>query len=107
MIQRMSSFGVTMQPLHFAGQLIALAREMSSMMFRWPSAAFVALACGLPRDADGALGNIRNGTLRVGVARIADASRTLGRIDWRIYNLTVMPVLALTDDAVPKVAGGG
>jgi cation diffusion facilitator family transporter len=43
----------------------------------------------------------------VKVAQIEDASRTLAQIDWRIYNLTVMPVSALTDDAVPKVAGGG
>jgi cation diffusion facilitator family transporter len=43
----------------------------------------------------------------VKVAQIEDASRTLAQIDWRIYNLTVMPVSALTDDAVPKVASGG
>ena len=38
------------------------------MMFRWPLAVFLALACGLPRDADGALDKIRDGTLRVGIA---------------------------------------
>lgn len=36
----------------------------------WPGflALFVAVGCGLPKDADGALDRIRNGTLRVGIA---------------------------------------
>lgn len=40
----------------------------------------------------------------VNVRQIEDASRALAKMDWRIYNLTVMPVSALSDDAVPKVA---
>jgi cation diffusion facilitator family transporter len=42
----------------------------------------------------------------VKVTQIEDASRALARMDWRIYNLTVMPVSALSDDAVPKAADG-
>ena len=42
----------------------------------------------------------------VKVKQIEDASRALAKMDWRIYNLTVMPVSELTDDAVPKVGDG-
>jgi polar amino acid transport system substrate-binding protein len=36
----------------------------------WPSllAFFLAAGCGMPKDADGAMSKIRNGTLRVGIA---------------------------------------
>jgi hypothetical protein len=40
---------------------------------------------------------------QVRVTEIEEASRSLAKMDWRIYNLTVMPVSALTDDAAPKV----
>ena len=39
----------------------------------------------------------------VKVTQIEDASRSLAEIDWRIYNLTVMPVSKLEADAVPTV----
>ncbi|HUQ98850.1 MAG TPA: transporter substrate-binding domain-containing protein, partial [Gemmatimonadaceae bacterium] len=41
---------------------------MISNTWRAPLALFLATACGLPKDADGALDKIRNGTLRVGIA---------------------------------------
>jgi polar amino acid transport system substrate-binding protein len=41
---------------------------MRSMISRWPLALVAAVACGLPKDADGALERIRDGTLRVGIA---------------------------------------
>jgi divalent metal cation (Fe/Co/Zn/Cd) transporter len=40
----------------------------------------------------------------VSVKRIEDASRELAKLDWRIYTLTVMPVSALEDGVMPKVA---
>jgi divalent metal cation (Fe/Co/Zn/Cd) transporter len=43
---------------------------------------------------------------QVKVKQIEDASRSLTRMDWRIYNLTVMPVSQLTDDAPPTVTDG-
>jgi hypothetical protein len=42
----------------------------------------------------------------VKVKQIEDASRSLAKMDWRIYNLTVMPVSRLTDDAPPTVTHG-
>src|SRR3954464_6014714 len=41
---------------------------MGTTKFRWPLAVVVAIACGLPKDADGALDRIKDGTLRVGIA---------------------------------------
>src|SRR3954469_23748975 len=43
---------------------------------------------------------------QVMVKQIEDASRSLAKMDWRIYNLTVMPVSELTDDAIPKAGNG-
>jgi cation diffusion facilitator family transporter len=37
----------------------------------------------------------------VSVRAIEDASRSLTKLDWRIYNLTVMPISRLVDDIVP------
>jgi cation diffusion facilitator family transporter len=42
---------------------------------------------------------------QVKVKEIEDASRALTKMDWRIYNLTVMPVSSLSEDPVPKVDG--
>jgi cation diffusion facilitator family transporter len=43
---------------------------------------------------------------QVRVKQIEDASRSLAKMDWRIYNLTVMPVSALSDDIIPRAADG-
>jgi cation diffusion facilitator family transporter len=43
----------------------------------------------------------------VRVRAIEDASRALAKIDWRIYNLVVMPISKLVDDGVPKVEAKG
>jgi cation diffusion facilitator family transporter len=43
----------------------------------------------------------------VRVADIEDASRDLAKIDWRIYNLTVMPVSDLARGEMPKVVSDG
>jgi hypothetical protein len=42
----------------------------------------------------------------VNVKQIEDASKSLAKMDWRIYNLTVMPVSALSADAAPTVTDG-
>ena len=51
-----------------SGKTFAFTASMNSTTVRLSAAFFLLVGCGLPRDADGALDKIRNGTLRVGIA---------------------------------------
>ena len=50
------------------GKTLAPAPGMNSRCWRSLLAFVLVTGCGLPKDADGALDKIRNGTLRVGIA---------------------------------------